>query len=98
MVFWFSSITQIQIHFFQSKPNFTLHVNCAPNVGFKKQMVQVGMVLGSMAERAMTKRQQKSNLTEEIMVDSAVVEYTKKIASTIEQKKVTRFYKIHPSL
>jgi len=56
------------------------------------------MVLGSMAERAMTKRQQKSNLTEEIMVDSAVVEYTKKIASTIEQKKVTRFYKIHPSL
>ena len=58
----------------------------------KKRMVQVGTVLGGMAERAMTKRQRKSNLTEEIMADSAVVEYTKKTASTIEQKKATRFY------
>ena len=116
MVFWFSSIARIQIHFFQSKPKWTLCVNCTPNVtstassitrslskpwkvkpkqglGFKykKHMVQVGAVLGSMAERAMNKRQCKSNLTEEIMADSTVVEYTKKIASTIEQKKATRF-------
>jgi len=32
-------------------------------------------------------------LTEEIMADSTVVDYTNKIASTIEQKKATRFKK-----
>jgi len=35
-------------------------------------MVQPGTVLGGMAKRAMTKRQRKSNLTEEIMAASHV--------------------------
>ena len=61
-------------------------------------MVQVGTVLGSMAKGAMTKRKWKSNLTEEIMADSAVVEYTKKIASTIEQKKLLDFTQVNNAI